>query len=43
MPEDQKEPGYFLPGPIYDEYLKEPDYEKMPELKDIKELEGFVW
>lgn len=42
--EDEKaEDGYFLPGSLWDEYLKEPDYEKHPELKDIKELEGLVW
>lgn len=41
--DENAEDGYYLPGSICPEYLKEPDYEKYPELKDIKELEGLFW
>ncbi|MEW6618956.1 MAG: hypothetical protein AB1422_06355 [bacterium] len=41
--EEEEEPGYYLPGELNREDLKEPDYEKYPELKGIKELEGLTW
>jgi hypothetical protein len=37
-----EEDGY-LPYLLDDEELAPPDYEKHPELKDIKELEGLIW
>jgi hypothetical protein len=33
---------YFLPE-IPEELLKEPDYNKYPKLKDVKELQNLTW
>lgn len=39
------ETGYdfYLPGRIRKDEMEDPDYEKHPELKNIKELEGLTW